>query len=140
MDAENMAPLAVYNENTASTQQQDREASPTAMPTKHSPTREELLQKQREQQQLHYQQSQDLLQNCQQSKHSPSPAHINPFKARNSPTPGIAPFTLSNTMRSVVKYELIKGMHDARNTNTAPKPTPTLRKLLVVFRNAMALS
>jgi len=69
MDAENMTPLAVYNEKTASTQQQDWAASPTAaMSTNHSLTREELLQKQREQQQLHYQQSQDLLQRNQQEK------------------------------------------------------------------------
>eukprot|EP00571_Detonula_confervacea_P005338 CAMPEP_0172313224 /NCGR_PEP_ID=MMETSP1058-20130122/19725_1 /TAXON_ID=83371 /ORGANISM="Detonula confervacea, Strain CCMP 353" /LENGTH=775 /DNA_ID=CAMNT_0013026841 /DNA_START=248 /DNA_END=2572 /DNA_ORIENTATION=+ len=61
MDAETMTPLAVYNEKTVPPQR-NRALSPTS----HSISREELLQKQREQQQLHYQQSQALLQQHQE--------------------------------------------------------------------------
>mmetsp|Transcript_29257 Transcript_29257/g.62112 ORF Transcript_29257/g.62112 Transcript_29257/m.62112 type:complete len:207 (-) Transcript_29257:1184-1804(-) len=70
----------------------------------------------------------------------PSPAHISPFTSMNSPTPGTAPFTRSNTIGSVVKYLLIKGMHATRLTSSAPNPTPTLRKFMMVSLNARALS
>ena len=73
-------------------------------------------------------------------KVSPSPAHINPFTNMNNPTPGMAPFTLSKTIGSVVKYRLIRGMHATRVTRTAPNPSPTLRKFITVSLSARALS
>ncbi|KAL7532815.1 hypothetical protein ACHAXR_004863 [Thalassiosira sp. AJA248-18] len=70
---ENMSPLAVHDEKTAVAAQQHHMAASPALPTvpallDHSLSREELLQKQREQQQLHFQQSQELLQKHQQEQ------------------------------------------------------------------------
>ena len=70
----------------------------------------------------------------------PSPAHISPFTIRNNPTPGMAPFTLCKTNASEVKYRLIKGIIDTRETSSKPKLAPTFRKLFTVFCKALALA
>lgn len=64
---ENMQPLAVYNEKPEPPEEH-RAASHVRTGSSSSLSREELFQKQREQQQLHYQQSQELLRQHQQEK------------------------------------------------------------------------
>jgi len=74
MEEDMVTPLAVYNENTifSASPLSPEEASSTNLDSQSSLatkiTRGELLQKQREQQQLHYQESQDLLQQHQREE------------------------------------------------------------------------
>mmetsp|Transcript_3009 Transcript_3009/g.4372 ORF Transcript_3009/g.4372 Transcript_3009/m.4372 type:complete len:83 (+) Transcript_3009:77-325(+) len=65
---------------------------------------------------------------------------MRPFTIKNKATPGIAPFTFCITNGSEVKYRLIKGIIDTSETSSTPKHAPTLRKLLMVFRKALALA
>lgn len=52
----------------------------------------------------------------------------------------MAPFTLCKTNASEVKYRLIKGIIDTRETSSKPKLAPTFRKLFTVFCKALALA